>query len=169
MRGRSRPRPARFPSRGAEEKGGGLTLCLGIPLALSGAAALLTMEGMRDRLAELPGFPAWAALLLWLGLALLLGFASCRIWNCRAPAERKEAALSLYAVLLALRFLWTLTFFGMEKPWLALLVLTLLLVLTVLALRQFHRLDRLSALLASPYVPWLCFWAWRNLVRAVGG
>ena len=169
MRGRSRLRPARGPGGGAGAWGGGLTLCLGIPLALSGAAALLTLEGMIASLKALPGFPAWAALLAWLGLTLLLGLASGRIWKSRAPGEGKEAALSLYAVFLALRFLWTLIFFGMEKPWLALLVLALLLALLVLTLRQLFRLDRPSALLLSPYLPWLCFWGWRSLARVLGG
>ncbi len=169
MRARRKPR-ADTEARGRERTAGSLLLCLGIPPALGAAAALLTAEGMRayGEMAKPPlAPPGWVFPLAWTALYLIMGWASWRILGAKAPGERREAALSLYAVQLAVNFLWPLVFFGMGRYWLAFFLLLLLLALAFLTWKQFRRIDRTAGLALAPYLLWLCFAAYLNFAAGI--
>ena len=143
-----------------------LLICLAVPLAVGLLASLLTMGGMRDY-AEMPkpplSPPGWVFPAVWTVLYLLMGLASWFILGANASEDRRQMALSLYAVSLAANFLWPLLFFGLGRYTLAFLWLLTLLVLVILTWRQFRSLDRRAGALLIPYILWLCFAAYLNL------
>ncbi len=161
-------------ARGGEGKirqnGRSLMICLLTPLAAGAAASLLTLGGMREyaRLAKPPlSPPGWVFPAVWTVLYLLMGLASWLITGANASEDRKQMALSLYAVQLTANFLWPLLFFGLARYTLAFLWLLVLLALVLAAWDRFRRLDRRAGTLLIPYILWLCFAAYLNLGAAM--
>lgn len=149
-----------------KRKGKTLLICLALPLAVGLLASLLTLGGMRDYagMAKPPlAPPGWLFPVAWTLLYLLMGLASWLVVGAAASEERKQEALSFYAVSLAANFLWPLVFFGLGRYFLALFCLVVLLLLVLLTWRQFRRLDRRAGALLAPYILWLCFAAYLNL------
>ena len=158
--------PSRLGEGKIKRKGKTLLICLALPLAVGLLASLLTLGGMRDYAAMLKpplAPPGWLFPIAWTLLYLMMGLASWLITGAAASEERKQEALSLYAVSLAANFLWPLVFFGLGRYFLALFCLVVLLLLVLLTWRQFRRLDRRAGALLAPYILWLCFAAYLNL------
>ena len=136
-----------------------LLICLAIPLAAGGLAALLTSRAMAAYAAlRQPPLspPAWVFPVVWTVLYLLMGLVCYRIRGDRT-------SLRLYAVQLALNFLWPLLYFGAGARLLAFIELLLLWALVVWLLLRCLDRDRTAALLLAPYVLWLSFAAYLNL------
>jgi tryptophan-rich sensory protein len=106
--------------------------------------------------------PAWnppAAVFapVWTFLYVLMGFASWRAWHASASPIAARSTATLYAVQLALNALWSVLFFGLRSPGLALIeIVVFWLVLVAIQLR-FWRLDRVAGVLWLPYLAWVTF------------
>ncbi len=142
-----------------------LLLCLALPLAVGGLAALLS--GGTELYKELnrPPLspPGWVFPVVWSILYLLMGYSSYRILESGADPAQIRKALILYGVQLAVNFLWPLLFFGGQLYLSALLVLTLLWVLIFLTVRAFSPIDELASDLLIPYLLWVSFAWYLNL------
>ena len=171
MRRRMDRRPRAKAGEGRLVKNGrSLLICLAVPLAIGLLASLLIMGGMRAYagMAKPPlSPPGWVFPAAWTVLYLLMGLASWRITGANASEDRRQMALSLYAVQLAANFLWPLLFFGLERYTLAFLWLLVLLLLVLATWDRFRRLDRPAGALLLPYILWLCFAAYLNLGAAI--
>ncbi len=77
-----------------------------------------------------------------------------------APAATKT--LWLYAAQLILNALWSVLFFTLHRPDLALIEIILFLALLITLQVRFARTDRLAALLWSPYLAWVSFATFLN-------
>lgn len=92
---------------------------------------------------------------VWTTLYALMAFA---IWRVESlPVRAAPKARTLFAIQLALNFLWTPVFFGMHAPGLALAVIVLLAFAILATIVVFMRLDRTAALLLLPYLAWVTF------------
>lgn len=83
-------------------------LCLGLPLAVGGLAALLTGGGMKDfaSLNQPPlSPPGWLFPVVWTVLYLAMGWASFRVLAFGRPDGERKGALRLYGLQLAANFL----------------------------------------------------------------
>lgn len=134
-----------------------------LPLAVGGAAAVLTMDAMAQYSAlPQPPFapPAWVFPAVWTVLYLLMGAAS-RIVH-RLGTQESRNALMLYYVQLAVHFVWPLLYFRAQEYAVAFWWLLLLLALVLAALSAFSRLDKAAGRLLMPYAAWLLFAAYLN-------
>jgi len=106
--------------------------------------------------------PSWTPPGSWFGpvwsiLYVAMAVAGWRVWR-RQPAGAKAAmALWLYGAQLALNALWSVLFFGLQRPGLALIEIAGLWVLLVVLLVRFWREDRIAGALWAPYVLWVSF------------
>lgn len=142
-----------------------LLICLAIPLAVGGLAALLTGGMTQYKQLRQPPLapPGWVFPVVWTILYLLMGYASYRIWVSDAPRREKKEALKLYGAQLAINFLWPLVFFGLEQYLLAFFVLLLLWALIFLTIRAFSHIDETAADLLLPYILWVTFAGYLNV------
>lgn len=143
-----------------------LLLCLAIPLAVGGIAALLTGGGMDtfETLSKPPlSPPGWLFPVAWTALYLLMGLASYLALNAGKPKLLTDRAIWLYAVQLAFNFVWPVLFFGGKLYLLAFIWLAVLWLLILLNILQFYRLDRRAGLLLLPYLLWVSFAGYLNL------
>ena len=90
---------------------------------------------------------------VWTLLYVLIAIAGARIW-LKAP---RSAAMQLWFAQIALNMLWSPSFFGLENPGLALVVIVMLLATIVVFMRKAEPIDRPSMLLFIPYLAWVSF------------
>ena len=134
-----------------------------LPLAVGGAAAVLTMDAMAQysALPQPPlAPPAWVFPAVWTVLYLLRGAARRRVH--RLGTQESRNALMLYYVQLAVHFVWPLLYFRAQEYAVAFWWLLLLLALVLAALSAFSRLDKAAGRLLMPYAAWLLFAAYLN-------
>lgn len=132
-----------------------------IALGTGGLAALLTRNNM-DVYAELvrpalspPGilFP-----IVWTILYTLMGISSARVYiKGKEEGGAWENALWIYAIQLAVNFLWTIIFFNLQAYLLAFIWILILWVLIIIMIRKFYKIDPLAAWLQVPYLLWVTF------------
>lgn len=100
--------------------------------------------------------PSWVFGPVWSTLYLLMAVAAWRVWRHREHPQRR-AALAWFFVQLALNALWSVLFFGLRRPDLALIEIVILLATLVATGWKFWGIDRVAALLWAPYVAWVGF------------
>ena len=143
-----------------------LLICLAIPLATGGLAALLSGSGMKSySQLNQPPFspPGWLFPIVWSILYLLMGYASYRVLTSGEDPKFIRKALSMYGAQLAFNFLWPLVFFGLQWYLAAFFVLLGLWVLIFLTIRSFSLLDEKAADLLLPYILWVTFAGYLNV------
>lgn len=100
--------------------------------------------------------PGWLFAPVWTFLYGAMAVAAWRVWR-RQTGPAAFGVLRLYGAQLALNALWSVLFFGMRRPDLALVDIAGLWLLLVLALVKFWRVDRIAGALWAPYVAWVSF------------
>ena len=76
----------------------------------------------------------------------------------------KQKGISLFFIQLGLNFLWSILFFGMKNPGLALVEIVALWVMIALTIKYFYPVSRLAAYLLFPYLLWVSFASVLNLM-----
>ena len=107
--------------------------------------------------------PGWVFPVVWLFLYTLMGIASYRIYLKNPKAE----ALKLYLIQLAVNFFWPVFFFNLGWQVFAAVWLLVLWYLVFVMIKEFARIDEGAARLMIPYLAWLTFAAYLNIVIAL--
>ncbi len=109
--------------------------------------------------------PNWLFGPVWSLLYFLMGCALYTIWI--AHKKKKNNAYIYFFIQLFLNAGWSVIFFGMRLPFFALLDLILLWIFVLLSIREFFRIDKLSATLLIPYQLWISFAGALNIAIVV--
>ena len=137
-----------------------LLLSLVVSFAAGGIGSLATTPNIPTWYAALekPFFnpPNWVFGPVWTLLYILMGVSLYLVWTSKGKAS-KQTAHRLFGVQLVLNALWSIVFFGLHQPWLAVAVIAGLLVILVFTVRVFAKYSRLAAWLLVPYVAWVSF------------
>lgn len=142
-----------------------LLIYLAIPLAVGGLSAL-SGGGMSDyaSLNQPPlAPPGWVFPVVWTILYLLMGYAAYRVSESGAPTQQIRQALLVYWLQLAVNFIWSPIFFGLELRLSAFIVLLILWLLICLTIYRFSKLDEKAGDLLLPYILWVTFAGYLNL------
>lgn len=97
--------------------------------------------------------PNWLFGPAWTTLYVLIGIAGARTWLQGARTE----GMKLWFLQMALNFLWSPFFFGLEKPLIALVIILGMLIVILAFIANRWRRDRIAALLFVPYAAWVAF------------
>jgi benzodiazapine receptor len=97
--------------------------------------------------------PNWIFGPVWTTLYFLIGIAGARTWL----AGRMSARMKLWIGQMALNFLWSPVFFGMQNPTLALVIIVPMLACIVAFIWKSQVSDRTSTWLFVPYALWVAF------------
>ena len=137
-----------------------------IPVGVGLLSALLTRGSMdiystfnKPSLAP----PAILFPIVWTVLYVLMGIGSVIIYNSAANEKDKNRALTIYAVQLAVNFLWSILFFNLNTFLFSFIWLLLLWVLIILMIVSFYKINKTAALLQIPYLLWVTFAGYLNL------
>ena len=143
-----------------------LILCLIIPMAVGGIAALITGSGMDafETLNKPPlSPPGWLFPVAWTILYILMGISSYRVLVSGRPRETIHNALILYAIQLFFNFLWPIFFFGLSAYLFSFAWLILLWVMILATTISFYLLSNTAGYLMLPYLLWVAFAGYLNL------
>lgn len=125
----------------------------------------LTAPGAWYAALNKPAFnpPNWVFAPVWTTLYVLIAMAGWRQYEARDHGS----LMGLWWTQMLLNFLWSPTFFVLQKPWLAVVAIAALWGAIVLFIRGTWHLDRLSALAFIPYLAWVSFATILNLSIAM--
>ncbi|MEM9662426.1 MAG: TspO/MBR family protein [Planctomycetota bacterium] len=122
------------------------------------AGGALTAAGIGPwyRSLEIPPFqpPAWVFTPAWTIIFVLVAFSG---WRVSLHGKLSNAVVSLYAVQLVLNVLWSLFFFVMERPDLALVDAIALDAVVIAMVFVYGRADKLAGWFLVPYAGWMLF------------
>ena len=93
---------------------------------------------------------------IWTALYLSMAVAAWRVWMKRDQFEIKPAMV-FYHLQLAANLLWSVFFFGLHNPALALGDIVALQFFNIATAATFFRIDRIAGLLLLPYLVWVSF------------
>jgi tryptophan-rich sensory protein len=88
----------------------------------------------------------------------MMGIAAGLVWN-RIDFEREAVrkALLFFVIQLALNAIWSLLFFGLKNPLLALIEIVLLWLMIYETYIKFIKIDKIAGYLFVPYLLWVSF------------
>ena len=92
---------------------------------------------------------------VWTFLYFLMGMTLYLIWT--SNARKKEWAIALFAVQLALNFLWSFFFFYLKSPLYGLVEIVVLWFAILATIMAFYRISKHAAVLLVPYLIWVSF------------
>lgn len=95
--------------------------------------------------------PAWTLLYFLMGVAFYL------IWKQGWKKPRVKEAGLFFLAQLALNFIWSPVFFGLQAPLLGLIVIVALWLLILMTMKKFYPLSRPAFYLLVPYILWVSF------------
>ncbi len=107
--------------------------------------------------------PVWTTLYFMMGLAAFFVFQ--KSWYARSVQQKKRvrSALFLFVLQLVLNVSWSVIFFGMHLPVLALVDICWLWFAIVITMYKFFRVSETAMFLLVPYLLWVTFTAVLNL------
>lgn len=111
--------------------------------------------------------PNWIFGPVWSTLYALMAVSAWRVWEKRSIHPTASRSLFLYALHLGVNALWSIVFFGLQQPFLAVAVILVLWICIVTLIVQFSRIDRLAAWLLVPYLLWVSFASYLNISIAL--
>lgn len=119
--------------------------------------------------------PSWVFGPVWTILFVLMGIAFFLIWKkipeknfqkliSKLTGTRKTLvfALSVYGIQLVLNTLWSILFFGLKNPGLALIEIGFLWIFILYTIVLFYKIDKVAAYLLLPYLAWVSFATYLN-------
>lgn len=138
-----------------------------LSLVMGGGILIGTLTAPGDWYAQLskPAFnpPNWIFGPVWTVLYVLIAITGWRQFE----ADRSSPAMKLWWAQMGLNFLWSATFFVLQLPWFAFVVIVALLAVIVMFIAQVRTSDRVSALAFLPYFAWVAFATALNLSIAI--
>lgn len=138
-----------------------LLVCLFIPLFIGGLAGGLTVagSGLYQNIA-LPDLapPGWVFPAVWTALYTLMGLSSYFAYTSLTGKSRLWKVL--YAITLALNFIWPFLFFKWRVFMLSFLVILLMWAVGFVLTREFWARRPIAGILFLPYMGWLSFAAY---------
>ncbi len=100
--------------------------------------------------------PNWIFGSVWTILYFLMGISLYLVWT-------KRTVPTVFWIQLILNALWSIIFFGMRNPTLALVDIVALWIAIVLTIKSFYRINKLAGKLLIPYLLWVSFATILNL------
>jgi tryptophan-rich sensory protein len=127
--------------------------------------------GILGSIFTLPSIPTWYASLnkpffnppswlfgpVWTTLYLFMGVSMYLVWKKGFKNKNARIALAVFLAQLGLNFLWSLIFFGLHLPALALVDIIFLWIFIALTTLKFSKISKPASYLLCPYLAWVTF------------
>ena len=106
--------------------------------------------------------PSWVFGPVWGTLYLLMGISLFLVWKNGFKKKHERTARNVFIIQLVLNSLWSISFFGLENPGLALVNIIVLWIAILAIIIYFYRISKPAALLLIPYLLWVSFATYLN-------
>ncbi|TYP77240.1 TspO/MBR family protein [Aquimarina intermedia] len=143
-----------------------ISITVFICLSIGILSSIATQSGMSSWYPSLvkPAFtpPQWVFGPVWIVLYILMGIAAGMVWSRGFYHKWVKVALYHFGFQLLLNAAWSILFFGLRSPLLALLDITALFILFLFTIKWFKVVNNTAAYLLIPYAIWIAFAAILN-------
>lgn len=143
---------------------GALLLCLLACFAVSAAGGAITAGPVKSwypHLVKPPLTPPDIAFpIVWTLLYAMMAIAAWLVWQ--AGRDGKGRDIALFGLQLAFNLGWSILFFGLQQPGLALIEIALLWLAIAATIVVFRRHSAVAAALLLPYLAWVSFAVYLN-------
>ena len=142
-----------------------LITSLAISLGVGGLSSIITrgsFEIYKDLNRPPLSPPSWIFPVVWTILYILMGISSYIVYE--SDSELKNKALTVYIIQLAVNFIWPILFFNLEMFLLSFVWLLILLALIIYMILLFYKISPIAAYLQIPYLLWIVFAGYLNLM-----
>lgn len=130
-------------------------------LVLGSLSGIATASSVNDWYLTLnkPSFnpPNWLFGPAWTLLYTLMGIAFALIWHKGTEKPAVKSALTFFGIQFVLNLLWSILFFGMKNPQIALVEIIIMWILILVTILKFGKIDKRAAWLMVPYLAWVTF------------
>lgn len=106
----------------------------------------------------------WVFTVMWSLLYALLGVALFLVVRNAKTRQAKAPAYSLFLTQMTLNALWSYFFFGLHMTRAALIALVVLIIVSLYMTRVFRSFSRVAGYLVWPYILWLIFAMYLNII-----
>lgn len=138
-----------------------LALCIALPLVVGIIGSYFVASSVNDWYETLakPVFnpPNWLFGPAWTTLYVLMGVASYLVMKSTKYRKDKHVPALFYGVQLLLNLGWSIIFFGLQMPALALVEIVVLLGAIIATMVVFWRYSKAAVWLFVPYIAWTLF------------
>lgn len=147
-------------------------LILSIIICLSAGAigSIFTVSSIPTWYSTLnkPGFnpPNWIFGPVWTTLYIFMGISLNLVWQQKLKKSLKITAILWFVFQLILNSLWSIIFFGIKNPPLALVCIFILWYAIFQTMQKFYPLSKTAAYLLVPYLAWVSFATFLNAAIA---
>lgn len=138
-------------------------------LKLAISIFLCELAGIVGSFFTMPSIPTWYASLnkpffsppnwlfapVWTTLFALMGVSLFLVWQKGLQNKKAKAAISIFGLQLLLNIFWSVLFFGLQSPLLALIEIIVLWAAIAFAIKKFFAISRTAAYLLFPYIAWV--------------
>ncbi|MFZ5980029.1 MAG: TspO/MBR family protein, partial [Candidatus Zixiibacteriota bacterium] len=100
--------------------------------------------------------PGWIFPPVWTALYIMMGVALWLVWK-KGGFNKARIPIVVFFIQLLLNGLWSLFFFGLENPGLALVDIVLLWAMILVTMILFQRRNKSAGFLLLPYFLWVSF------------
>lgn len=142
-----------------------LIISLVVVFAAAGIGSVFTAPAITGWYAGLnkPVFspPNWLFGPAWTVLYILMAYGLYLVWAAGGP--KAKTAMGFFGIQLLLNSLWSIFFFGLKSPGLALVEIIVLWVMILLTILKFLKVSRTAGYLLLPYLAWVSFASILNL------
>ena len=108
--------------------------------------------------------PNWVFGPVWTLLYIMMGIALYIVWETKVKkGVLKKNALVYFYTQLILNAVWSIVFFGLHAPLIALLVILLLWLSIFITIKQFYPISKTAGNMLIPYLAWVSFAAILNV------
>lgn len=107
--------------------------------------------------------PNWIFGPVWTILYFLMGVAAYLVWIKGLEKKAVKTALTFFIAQLFFNFLWSILFFGLHSPMLALIDIFILWTLILITIIKFYKISKTASYLLIPYLLWVTFATILNL------
>lgn len=101
--------------------------------------------------------PNWVFAPVWSVLYIMMGISAGWVWAKGFHHKWVKTGLYHFGFQLLLNGLWSIVFFGLKQPLLALFIIIALLIVLALTIKWFKVVSKFAAYLLTPYFLWVCF------------
>jgi tryptophan-rich sensory protein len=137
-----------------------LFIALATPLLLGFLSGIVTKDSIPLWFNQLnkPWFnpPSWLFGPVWTILYIMMGYSSYLIY-LHLPDRQAKKGIMIYSVQLFLNFMWSILFFGLRNPKLALMEIMLMWIAIVITIFYFSKTSKRASWLLVPYISWVSF------------
>lgn len=139
-----------------------IAIMVAICLAVGYLSGIVTRDSITTwyTTIEKPSFnpPNWIFAPVWTTLYILMGIGAGLVWHkVKKKKEEVSTALLFFFIQLGLNATWSLLFFGLKNPLLALIEIIILLLMIYETFIKFSKLNKFAGYTFIPYLLWVSF------------